>query len=113
MEDPQARQIQTPHVAQAAFGGEPKNARNGNAAGPPLPRDEAIREIRRGGRKPSKESVGYHRRSLAETAMYRLRCCCGEKLKNRELENQRTEATLRSKILNHFTHLGLPRFEWS
>ena len=97
-----------------------KNAKikqHGNAAGPPLPRDEAIREIRRGGRKPWKESVGYHRRyhrrSLAETAMYRLKCCFGEKLKNRELENQRTEATLRSKILNHFTHLGLPLFEWS
>jgi hypothetical protein len=90
-----------------------KIKQHGNAAGPPLPRDEAIRMIRRSGRKPWKESVGYHRRSLAETAMYRLKCCFGEKLKNRELENQRTEATLRSKILNHFTHLGLPLFEWS
>jgi Transposase DDE domain len=93
-----------------------KNAKikqHGNVAGPPLPRDEALREIRRGGRQTWKESVGYHRRSLAETAMYRLKCCFGEKLKNRALENQQTEATLRSKVLNHFTHLGLPQFEWS
>lgn len=90
-----------------------KIKQHGNAAGPPLPRDEAIRKIRRSGRKPWKESVGYHRRSLSETAIHRLKCCFGEKLKNRELENQQTEATLRSKILNHFTHLGLPQFEWS
>ena len=51
-------------------------------------------------------------RSLSETAMHRMKCCFGNKLKNRELRNQRTEVRLRSKILNHFTHLGLPQFEW-
>src|SRR3972149_1697557 len=88
-----------------------KIKQHGNTNCPPLPRDEASREIRRGGRKPWKESVGYHRRSLSETAMHRMKSCFGEKLKNRELENQQTEATIRSKILNHFTHLGLPQFE--
>jgi len=34
-------------------------------------------------------------------------------LKNREFENQRTEARVRCKILNRFTHLGLPEFEWN
>lgn len=93
-----------------------KNAKikqHGNADCPPLARDEAIREIRRRGRKSWKELVGYHRRSLSETAMHRMKCCFGERLKNRELENQQIEATLRSKILNHFTHLGLPQFEWN
>jgi hypothetical protein len=90
-----------------------KIKRHGNASGSPLPRDQAIRDIRRMGRKRWKETIGYHRRSLSETAMYRIKCCFGNKLKNRDLENQRTEARLRSKILNHFTHLGLPQFEWS
>ena len=93
-----------------------KNAKikqHGNSSQPPLPRDEAIRGIRRVGRKQWKQEVGYHRRSLAETAMYRLKCCFGSKLKNRELGNQRAESRLRSKILNRFTHLGLPQFEWS
>ena len=93
-----------------------KNAKikqHGNSSQPPLQRDEAIRGIRRIGRKQWKKKVGYHRRSLAETAMYRMKCCFGGKLKNREFENQRTEARLRCKILNHFTHLGLPQFEWS
>ena len=57
--------------------------------------------------------VGYHRRSLSETAMYRMKCCFGDHLKNREIQNQRTETRLRSKILNKFTHLGLPEFEWN
>ena len=90
-----------------------KIKQHGKSKESPLPRDEAIREIRRVGRKRWKESIGYHRRSLSETAMYRMKCCFGNELKNRELPNQRVEARLRSKILNHFTHLGLPEFEWS
>jgi hypothetical protein len=92
-----------------------KNAKikqNGNSSQPPLIRDEAIRGIRRVGRRQWKKDVGYHRRSLAETAMYRMKSCFGSTLKNREHENQRAEARLRSKILNRFTHLGLPQFEW-
>lgn len=90
-----------------------KIKRHGNANDPRLPRDEAIREIRRKGRKAWKNDIGYHRRSLAETAMYRMKCCFGDHLKNRLIPNQQTEARLRSKILNKFTHLGLPLFEWN
>jgi len=90
-----------------------KIAQHGNSGQPPLKRDEAIREIRRVGRKQWKENVGYHRRSLAETAMYRIKCCFGPLLKNRELKNQRAEARLRCKILNRFTRLGLPHSAWS
>lgn len=89
-----------------------KIKQHGNSRRPPLPRDQAIREIRRKGRKPWKESVGYHRRSLSETAMHRMKCCFGNKLKNHLLQNQRAETRLRTRILNHFTHLGLPQFEW-
>ena len=78
-----------------------------------LSRDVAIRQIRRHGRRQWKERVGYHRRSLAETAMCRMKGCFGDHLKNRLLQNQKTETRLRSKILNTFTHLGLPLFEWN
>jgi len=86
---------------------------HGNSGERPLTRDVAIREIRRRGRRQWKERIGYHRRSLSETAMYRMKSCFGDHLKNREIENQRTETRLRSKILNKFTRLGLPAFEWS
>jgi len=90
-----------------------KIKRHGNSRGRPLSRDVAIRAIRHRGRRRWKEDVGYHRRSLSETAMYRMKCCFGDHLKNREFQNQRAETRLRSKILNKFTHLGLPQFEWN
>jgi len=90
-----------------------KIKQHGNSKGHALSRDIAIREIRRRGRRHWKESVGYHRRSLSETAMHRMKCCFGDHLKNRLIPNQRTEARLRSKILNKFTRLGLPKFVWS
>ena len=90
-----------------------KISQHGNSKGPPLSRDAAIREIRRHGRRRWKQRVGYHRRSLSETAMYRMKCCFGDRLKNRLLPNQQTESRLRSKILNRFTSLGLPKFVWN
>jgi hypothetical protein len=92
-----------------------KNAKikqHGNSAADPLERDECLRQIRRDGRKAWKESIGYHRRSLAETAMHRIKSCFGDRLKNREPPNQKTETRLRCKILNQFTRLGRPRFVW-
>lgn len=90
-----------------------KIKQHGNAAAEPLPRDEAIRGMRRRGRAGWKRDIGYHRRSLGETAMYRLKTCFGNVLKNRTLPNQKAEARIRCKILNRFTRLGLPKFEWS
>ena len=86
---------------------------HGNCDAERLPRDEAIRGIRKKGRRRWKEEIGYHRRSLAETAMYRVKQTFGTHLKNRVFENQQTETRLRCKILNRFTQLGMPEFEWS
>lgn len=93
-----------------------KNAKikqHGNHSAAPLPRDECVRQIRRDGRKTWKESIGYHRRSLAETAMGRMKTSFGDKLKNRKFVNQVTEAALRCKMLNLFVTLGMPAFIWS
>jgi hypothetical protein len=87
--------------------------KHGNCAGKPLPRDENLRGIRRLGRRRWKEHIGYHRRSLIETSFSRLKCAFGSRLKNKRFENQQTEARLRCKLLNRFTHLGLPQFKWN
>ena len=63
--------------------------KHGGSNLPPLPRDEAIRGCRKLGRAEWKRQVGYHRRSLAETAIYRTKTLLGSMLK--------TEAT-RHKI---------------
>jgi len=90
-----------------------KNAKikqHGNSAATPLARDEALRAIRRSGRKAWKKEIGYHRRSLAETAMSRMKTIFGGTLKNRKLPNQRAEARLRCRILNKINRLGMPNF---
>jgi hypothetical protein len=88
-----------------------KNAkikRHGNSAGPIMPRDAAIRFIRKRGREHWKSHTNYHQRSLAETAMHRMKMTFGGELKNRNLDSQRTEARIRCKLLNHHVQLGLP-----
>jgi hypothetical protein len=87
-----------------------KIKQHGKSKLPPLPRDEAIRGCRKLGRAEWKRQIGYHRRSLAETAMFRMKTCFGDHLKNRLLPNQKTESKIRCKILNHFTKLGLPEY---
>jgi IS5 family transposase len=88
-----------------------KNARiwkHGNAAGPPLARDENLRHIRRSGRKAWKREVGYHIRSLAETGVFRLKAIFGGQLSSRGAERQVTEGAVRCRALNTMTHLGMP-----
>lgn len=87
--------------------------RHGNSGEPKLSRDEAIREIRRTSRKAWKIKADYHIRSLGETVMYRLKSVFGGNLKNRKIHNQRTEAALRCRILNQFTRIGRPNFQWN
>jgi hypothetical protein len=87
-----------------------KIKRHGNSRQPPLPRDEAIRGIRKSGRRGWKKRIGYHRRSLSETAMFRMKTWFDARLKNRLLPKQKTESKIRCKILNHFTKLGLHEY---
>ena len=82
--------------------------KRGNATGPPLPRDEILRAIRRLGRSGWKEQSGYHMRSLAENSVYRQKTIFGSNLRCRRFENQRTEARIRCRAMNIMTHLGMP-----
>ena len=88
-----------------------KNARiwqHGNSKAEPLKRDENLRYIREHGRQQWKEDSKYHMRSLAETAMFRLKTFFGDELSARQLETQTTQALIRCLVLNRMTHLGMP-----
>lgn len=88
-----------------------RNARiwqHGNSTKPPLPRDQNLRRIRRVGRKRWKQETSYHRRSLAETAMFRFKIIFGDHLVSRELPQQMTEARIKCLALNRMTQLGMP-----
>jgi len=64
-----------------------------------------------GGKKKWKKTSGYHKRSLVETHMFRLKTILGAALRGRKLENQQTEARIMAKILNRMTQLGMPKSE--
>lgn len=81
---------------------------HGNCKAPPLPRDENLRQIRQVGRKRWKEESGYHRRSLAETAVFRFKIIFGDTLSSRTLSRQITEARIKCAVLNRMTQLGMP-----
>ena len=82
---------------------------HGNSAGPPLARDENLRQIRRVGREAWKRESGYHIRSLAETGVFRIKTIFG--LASRRVECQVTEGAIRCRALSLMTHLGMPQSE--
>lgn len=61
------------------------------------------------GRKNWKLGSGYHKRSNAETGMYRFKIILGEKLRSKTELNQVTEARVKSQILNRMTQMGMPK----
>lgn len=86
----------------------PRIRQHGNCRAPPLQRDEHLRRIRRGGRAQWKREVGYHRRSLAETAVFRLKTVFGDRLSARTHDGEATQVFLRCAALNRMTALGMP-----
>ena len=83
---------------------------HGNCHAPPLARDEHVRAIRRMGRRAWKRAVGYHRRSLVETAVWRLKQLFGPGVAARSLAAQTTIVRLRVAALNRMTALGMPAY---
>ena len=84
---------------------------HGNCKAPPLARDEILRAIRRTGRKGWKQESDYHRRSLAETLIYRYKHLIGGTLKARTEANQQVESRIGCAILNRMIQQGKPQSE--
>lgn len=74
----------------------------------PHPRNTNLRRVWEVGRTAWKEESGYHRRSLAETAMFRFKTIFGDRLAAREEQRQQTEARIKCAALNRMTRLGMP-----
>lgn len=81
---------------------------HGNSRQERLIRDENLRRIRQVGRKQWKKESGYHRRSLAETQMFRVKTIFGERVSARQFAGQATQVLVRCAALNRMTHLGMP-----
>ena len=81
---------------------------HGNTRAERLARDENLRRIRKIGRTRWKIEQNYHRRSLAETGMFRLKTIFGDRVSARTFDNQRTQLLIRCRALNWMTTLGMP-----
>jgi hypothetical protein len=85
---------------------------HGNCNSPPHPRDENLRYIRKHGRKKWKRDANYHRRSLAETAMFRFKAIFGGKVRSRKFDNQAVELLLQCAALNRMIQIAKPDSVW-
>jgi DDE family transposase len=81
---------------------------HGNTKAERLLRDENLREIRKKGRREWKRESGYHRRSLAETQVFRVKTIFGERVSARSFDGQAAQMLVRCAALNRMTHLGMP-----
>src|SRR5476649_1657213 len=72
-------------------------------------RNGAIDVIGQSSRRDWKKGCGYHRRSLAETLMYRLKVLTGRNLAARTIGAQATEVAIRAGVLNRMTSLARPQ----
>lgn len=71
-------------------------------------RNDAIKAIRRFGRKQWKVLTNYHQRSKAETFVFRYKTILGGRLQAREVNRQKTEVKVGCKILNMMLVLAKP-----
>jgi IS5 family transposase len=71
-------------------------------------RDRTVRRIGEISRNAWKVESGYHRRSLGETAMFRMKMIFGPQLTVHCLANQQTEAAVRCRALNRISRAGMP-----
>jgi len=72
-------------------------------------RNAAVLRGREVGRDEWKKEAGYHRRSLAETAMMRLKAIFSDRLKAREWRRQEAELRVRCASMNRMTSMGMPQ----
>lgn len=99
-----------PPPKHAAWHGDIKDGKLVDTPGWQI-RNQYVRACLRLGMSEWKRQSGYHRRSLAETSMFRLKRAFGGSLKSRKRANQDVEVKIRVSLLNMFTNYGLPTYE--
>jgi hypothetical protein len=87
-----------------------KNAVLPPSGAPPHPRHKTIRQCHKMGRKRWKIRNHYHRRSLAETAMYRYKITFGGNLAARDMPYQKAEAAIKANALNKLRNIAVPLY---
>ena len=71
-------------------------------------RNRNIKQVKKIGLEKWKAKSGYHKRSLVETAFYRLKKVFSDRLKSKSTDRQDCEMMIRCEALNRMTSLGMP-----
>jgi len=71
-------------------------------------RNHAISQVEYHSLKHWKKKNNYHRRNLAETAMFRFKQLLGDRVSARTIERQVTEIAIKCFAMNKMTQLGMP-----
>ncbi len=71
-------------------------------------RDQAIRKVKKIGRRRWKKESGYHRQGTVENAFSRYKSIIGDRLRARHPKAQETEAVVACNVLNRQFELGRP-----
>ena len=74
----------------------------------PSLRDRHLEMIQEKGQRLWQKAVGYGKRALVETMMFRYKALIGPKLRARTLATQKTEARVACSVINRMTQLGRP-----
>lgn len=77
----------------------------------PSLRDRHIQLIQEKGRRGWEKAMGYGKRSLVETAMFRYKVLIGPTLRARKFEAQQVEARVACAVINPMTQCGMPSSE--
>jgi IS5 family transposase len=81
---------------------------HGNTKAERLARDENLRRIQQVGRAAWKRESGYHRRSLGETTMFRLKTISSDRVTAHGFARQAAQVLVRCAALNRMIQLGRP-----
>lgn len=81
---------------------------HGNCKAEPHPRDENLRFIRKKSYSTWKKEHDYHRRSIAETGMFRFKTTFGSEAFSHTFDNQIAELKVKAKVLNKMIHIAKP-----
>lgn len=73
-------------------------------------RNHAVSQVGYHDLKYWKKKNNYHRRSLSETAMYRMKQLMGDHVQARTIERQSREIGIKCSILNKMSQLGMPNY---
>jgi Transposase DDE domain len=74
----------------------------------PSLRDQHVQMIQEKGHLGWQKAVGYGKRALVETAMFRYKTLIGPRLHARTLAAQKSEARIACSVINRMTQLGMP-----